>query len=126
MINSILSEKKQDKYNNLFNYWKIDLGDYSSSLDLFCMSYLYKCKDEGLFEEFAQFYFNNLVYYNQNIQNNNDLFTRMILVRFNDKQKDSILFNIWKNSYDELDEKNRQLFSNHMRILLNRIILRKS
>ena len=72
MIDSILSENKQDKYNKLYYYWKIYLSENPSSIDIFCLSYLDKCKKEGFFEEFAQFFINNLVYGKQNIQNNND------------------------------------------------------
>ncbi len=49
----------------------------------------------------------------------------MVLVKFNDKQKNQTLFDIWKKSYEELDETTHQLFTNHMRIHLNRMILRK-
>jgi hypothetical protein len=125
LIDSLLSENKQDKFNKLFDYWKIYLSSYSSSLDLFCLSYLDKCKESGLFDEFAEFFVNNLVYDNQNIQDINDLFTQMILVKFNDKQKDAVLFDIWKKSYNKLDEQTQQLFSYHMMVHLNRMILRK-
>jgi hypothetical protein len=124
MIDSLLSENKKDKSDKMYEYWKVYLSDYSSSIDSFCMSHLHKCKEEGLFEEVAQFFINNLVHYNQNIRNIIDLFTQMILVRFNDKQKDSILYNLWKRSFDELDEPTQKLFSNHMKIHLNRMILR--
>lgn len=124
MINSILSENKQDKYNNLYEYWKIYLSDYSSSIDIFCMLYLSKCKEEGLFEEFAQFFINHLIHINQNIQNINDLFTQMILVRLDEKQKNTVLHTLWKRSFDELDGQIQKLFSNHMRIHINRMILR--
>ncbi len=78
-----------------------------------------------LFNEFAKYFVKNRIYQNPYIQNTNDLFTQMILVKFRDGQKNQTLLNLWRKSYYELDEKTRQLFSNHMRIRLNRMIARK-
>jgi hypothetical protein len=122
IIEFILSDKKQENYNELFNYWKIYLNDQPASLDLFCLVYLDKCKERGLFDEFADFFVNSILYRNQYIRNNIDLFTSLILVKFKDEQKNKDLFEVWRKSIDELDEKTRELFLNHMSIHINRMI----
>ncbi len=50
----------------------------------------------------------------------------MIFVKFEDNHKNLSLFNIWKKSFDELNENIRVLFTNYMRIYLNRITLSKA
>lgn len=49
----------------------------------------------------------------------------MILVTFEDDTGNSILFDIWKQSFGDLDENTRQLFSHYMKIYLNRTTLNK-
>ena len=39
------------------------------------------------------------------------------------KKKNSGLFDIWKKSYEELDKESKKLFSNHMRLYINRLLL---
>ena len=46
----------------------------------------------------------------------------MIFVKFDDNHENSLSFNIWKKSFDELDENIHVLFTNYMRIYLKRII----
>jgi hypothetical protein len=117
-----LSEKNQDNYYKLFNYWKTYLNEFSTSLDLFCLSYLDKCKENGFFNEFVNFFIKSILSGNPNIRNNVDLFTQMILVKFNDEPKNQTLFDLWKKSFDELDEKNQELFLYHTSIHMNRMI----
>jgi hypothetical protein len=122
IIDTILNEDKKVGYDKLFDSWKSHLAAYTSSLNLFCVKYLNKCKEKGMFEEFAEFYLKSFTLgKNRKVQNVNDLFTQMILVKFEVVNKNSILFDIWKQSFNELDEKNRQLFSNYMRIYINRL-----
>jgi hypothetical protein len=118
----ILCEHNQNNHDRLFDDWKSYLTDFSTSLDLFCLKYLDKCKQSGLFNEFANYFVKNQMYQNLYIRNNADLFSQMILVKSDDTQKNQILSELWAKSYYELDEKSRQLFSNHMRIQLNRMI----
>ena len=47
----------------------------------------------------------------------------MILVTFEDEKRNSILFDIWKQSFDELDDQTCRLFSYYMKIYLNRTTL---
>jgi hypothetical protein len=122
IIETILNEDKREGYDELFDSWKLHLTAYPSSLNLFCVRYLDKCKEKEIFDEFAEFYLKSFTSgKNRQVQNVNDLFTQMILVKFKDGNKNSILFDIWKQSFNELDEKNRKLFSNYMRIYINRI-----
>jgi hypothetical protein len=122
IIETILTEDKKVGYDKLFDSWKSHLAAYTASLNSFCMIYLDKCKEKGIFDRFAEFYLKSFTSgKNRQVQNVNDLFTQMILVKFEDDFKNSILFDIWKQSFNELDEKTRQLFSNQMRIYLNRI-----
>jgi len=124
MIETILTENKRDGYDKLFDLWKSHLTLYPSSLNSFCIKYLDKCKEKGLFDEFAYFYIKSFTSgKDRQIQNTNDLFTQMILLTFEDEKRNSILFDIWKQSFDELDEKTRQLFSYYMKIYLNRTTL---
>jgi hypothetical protein len=118
----ILCGNKQNIYERLFGDWKSYLNDFSTSLDLFCLKYLDKCKQSGLFSEFTEYFANNQIYQNLHIRNSSDLFTQMTLVNFGDVQRNQMLLDLWTKSYYELDEKTRQLFSNHMRIHLNRMI----
>jgi hypothetical protein len=88
------------------------------------MKYLDKCKEEELFEEFVDFYIKSFKYgKDHNIRNINDLFTQMTLVKFEDKTKNTILFNNWKSSFEELDGETKKLFSHHMSLYINRLIL---
>jgi hypothetical protein len=118
----ILCENKQNIYERLFNDWKSYLTVAPASLDLFCLKYLDKYKQSRQFNEFAKFFVNNQIYQNLYIQNSKDLFTQMTLVKFDEEQKNQTLLELWIKSYYDLDEKTRQLFSNHMRIHLNKMI----
>jgi hypothetical protein len=88
------------------------------------MKYLDKCKEEELFEEFVDFYIKSFKYgKDHNIRNINDMFTQMTLVKFEDNEKNTILFNNWKSSFEELDGETKKLFSHHMSLYINRLIL---
>lgn len=117
-----MTEEKQGTCDKLFDYWKSYLSEFSTSLDLFCLKYLDRCKEGGIFNEFAYFFMNAIKYGNQHIRNNSDLFTQMALVRVNDVKKNQTLLGLWEKSFDELDERNKELFLNHMSIHINRII----
>jgi hypothetical protein len=124
MIETILNENKSDAYGKLFELWKSHLAFYPSSLNSFCTRYLDKCKEKGLFDEFVNFYITSFTSdKNQEIKNTNDLFTQMILLRFEDDNRDLILLDIWKQSFEALDENTRRLFCFYMKIYLNRITL---
>ncbi len=119
-----ISANKDTSYNKLFDSWKAHLSVFPSSLDLFCMKYLDRFKEEGLFEEFVEYYIKSFKYgKDHGIRNINDLFTKMTLVKFEDKAKNTVLFDNWKNSFEKLDEKTNELFSHHMSLYINRIIL---
>ena len=108
IIDIILYKNKKDSYDKLFEQWKSHLSAYSSSINLFCLKYLKKCIERGLFEEFVNFYIQSFsTKTNQYIQNVNDLFTQMILIKFDNDTKNSLLFNNWKKSFDELDKKQK-------------------
>ncbi len=126
IVETVLYDDKKDSCDKLFEQWKSHLNTYPSSLNLFCLKYLDKCKEEGLFEEFVNFYIQSFsTKTNQYIQNVNDLFTQMIFIKFDDNKKNSLLFNNLKSSFDELDEKTKILFSNYVRLYINRLILRE-
>jgi hypothetical protein len=100
------------------------LSEYHSSLDLFCMIYLDKCKEEGLFEEFVGYYIKSFKYgKDHDIQSVNDLFTQMTLVKFENNETNKKLFNNWKVSFEELYKETKILFVNHPRLHINRKIL---
>ncbi len=120
MIEYIHSKNKQDMYNKLFVDWKSYLTEFSTSLDLFCLKYLDKCKESRLFDEFADFFIRSAIYGNQNISNPADLFTQMALVKVDDEQKNKILLRLWLESLYELDDSAMVLFLNHMRIHIHR------
>jgi hypothetical protein len=117
-----LTEEKQGIYDKLFDYWKSYLSEFPTSLDLFCLKYLDRCKEGGIFNEFAYFFMNTIKYGNQHIRNNSDLFTQMALVRVNDMKKNQTLLGLWEKSFGELDERNKEIFLYHMSIHINRII----
>ena len=124
MIETILTENKRDGHDKLFDFWKSHLTLNSSSLNSFCIKYLDKCKEKGLFDEFVKFYLTSFTSgKNRPLQNTNDLFTQMILVSFEDNDRNSILFDIWKQSFGELDDQTHSLFSYYMKIYLNRTTL---
>lgn len=126
IIDYVLSEKKLYIYEKLFDNWKSYLTDFSTSLDLFCLKYLDKCKESGLYNEFADFFIMNTVYVNPVIRKPAELFTQMTLVRFNDKAKNHTLYSLWNKSLNELDETAKELFLNHMSIHINRAIATKA
>ena len=127
IVEMILTENKRDGYYKLFDSWKSHLTTYSTSLNSFCIRYLDKCKGKGLFDQFADFYLKSFTSgKSRQIQNTNDLFTQMILVKFEDKYRNSILFDNWKQSFDDLDVETRQLFSYYMKIYLNRTTLNEA
>jgi hypothetical protein len=117
-----LAEEKQRIYDKLFDYWKSYLSEFSTSLDLFCIKYLDRCKESGIFNEFAYFFINAIKYGNQHIRNISDLFTQMTLVKINDVKKNQTLLGFWEKSFGELDEGTKELFLNHMSIHINRTI----
>jgi len=124
MIETILTENKKAAYDKLFDLWKSHLTLYPSSLNSFCINYLDKCKEKGLFDEFVNFYITSFTSgKNRPIKNTNDLFTQMILVTFEDDIRNLILLDIWKQSFGALDENTRQLFCYYMKIYLNRTTL---
>ena len=123
IIEMLLTENK-DGYDRLFNLWKSHLTAFPSAINSFCTMYLDKCKEKGLFDEFAHFYLKTFTSdKKRQIQNTNDLFTQMILVKFEDEQRNHILFDMWKKSFAELDKETYQLFSHYMKIYLNRTTL---
>ncbi|HXT85073.1 MAG TPA: hypothetical protein VN704_12225 [Verrucomicrobiae bacterium] len=124
IIETILSANKKSSHDELFDSWKSHLSVNISSLDLFCMKYLEKCKEEELFEKFVDYYIKSFKYgKSRHIQSVNDLFTRMALVKLEDPMKNSILFDNWKKSFEKLDEETRKLFSHHIKLYIDRIIL---
>ena len=124
MIETILIENKRDGYDKLFDFWKSHLILYPSSLNSFCIKYLDKCKEKRLFDEFVNFYIKSFTSgKNRPLQNTNDLFTQMILLKLEDDSRNLILFDIWKQSFGELDENTRKLFSYYLKIYLNRTTL---
>ena len=77
IMETILSANKDTSYNKLFDSWKSHLSEYHSSLDIFCMEYLDKCKKEGLFEEFVEYYIKSFKYgKDYGIRNINDSYLR--------------------------------------------------
>ncbi len=126
IIDYVLSKEKMGIYDRLFEDWKSYLNEYSTSLDLFCLKYLDKCKESGLYNEFADFFIKNTIYVNPVIRKPAELFTLMTLVRFNDKAKDHSLHSLWNKSLNELDETSKELFLNHMSIHINRAIATKA
>ncbi len=120
MIEYIHSKNKQDVYNKLFVDWKSYFTEFSTSLDLFCLKYLDKCKELRLFDEFADFFIHSSIYDNQHIRNPADLFTQMTLVKVDDEQKNKILLRLWLESLYELDDSAMVLFLNHIRIHIHR------
>ncbi len=123
IIEYIHSKNKQNEYDKLFDNWKSYLTEYSTSLDLFCLKYLDKCKKSRFFNEFADFFIKSAIYSSQHIRTPADLFTQMTLVKVDDEKKNKTLFDMWRRCYYELDNETQNLFSNHMSMYLNRITM---
>jgi hypothetical protein len=105
IIEFILSDKKQEIYEKIYGYWKSYLNNNSTSLTLFCLAYLDKCKDRGLFNTFVDFFIDNVLYRNSYIRNNQEFFTQLILVKFEDDKENKIFYELWRNAFEDLDEK---------------------
>jgi hypothetical protein len=126
---------KEKMFNEIYQCWVSSFDDPPiSSLDLFCKIYLYECKKQGLFDVFVQS-FNKYLSSNHHIYNNVDLFTYIMLSRFddgdgdkNDKEnrlKNEKLWAAWLNSYLSLDEQIANLLLTHNQIHLTRRIGRR-
>lgn len=118
-------DDKQKLFAQIYDEWTAYFNDQTYSLDTFCMKYLQKCRVAGLFDEFIEFFGNHIIYDYPDVSNNNDLFTKMILVKLPDEQKNNILKDLWKKSYLEMDSEAQKLFTHHMKIHLDRVIERK-
>jgi hypothetical protein len=125
IISTEFAEDKREIYDKLYDYLESHFKDKSYSLDEFCIKYFRKCKEVNLFGEFIDYLRNSLVYNNDYISNDNDLFTHMILLRTDDKRINRKLWKLWKKSFNELSVENMRYIQQHLKLALERRIEEK-
>lgn len=118
-MNSPNDNNIQDK---LYSFWQSYFNNKSYSLDLFCSTYFRRCKEAGLLGDFLESFKIGITESFHHFNNLNNLFTHTILLSTLDKQKNKVLLNLWHESYQSLDRKNRELFTYHLKIYINRIM----
>jgi len=117
-------------YDEIYQCWRSSFDDPPiSSLDLFCKKYLYKCKKQRFFDVFIQSY-NKYLNNNYDIYNNVGIFTKVILSKFDDSNKENKenvlknekLWTLWLETYLKLDKDSEDLLLTHLQIHLTRKI----
>ncbi len=110
----------------MYQHWKAHFDDQTFSLDLFCNQYFQSCKKSNLFDSFIKIFI-NYFFDRHDIFSYTELFTQMIFFRFeNDNLKNEELWKLWKESMLSLDKHNGELFFNHVKIHINRVIEKKA
>ena len=125
LIETDFADNKEKKYNELYKFLETYFLDNSYFLNIFCMKYFKKCKDLNLFGELVDYLKSSFAYNYDNIENDNDLFTNMIILRTSDRKTNKILWKLWRESFDELDRECKGLFLHHMKIKIERMIENK-
>lgn len=110
------------KYDRLYQYLLSYFTHESYTLDEFCIKYLHKVKESNLFESFATNIKKNLIYYNEVIRNDHDLFTYMILLRSGNKQTDKALWKLWKKSLSEINPNHMKLLFHNLKLKIEKMI----
>jgi hypothetical protein len=117
------SENRQEVYDKFYDNWMLNLKKFPTSLNFFLVTYLEKCKSNGLFHIFVDNFIHSTIReWNERVRNENDLLTQMALIKTDDEDKNKILLGLWLYSVCQLDDSVRILFLEHMRIHINRFI----
>ena len=114
--------KNKNTYDSLYSFLESHFNHESYSIDHFCKAYLKKCKDKDIFEIFIDYLRKNVLYQNKSIENENDLFTFMILQRTPDRRLNRNLWKLWLDSFNELDRQYQDLLLYHLKLAIDRII----
>lgn len=114
--------KSNMSFDALYSFLKVYFNQEPSSLDYFCKVYLNRCKESGLFEIFIEHLRKNMLYQNNYIENDNDLFTSMVFMTTFDKQLNVKLWKLWNESYNDLSYESQELFLYHLKLALDRRI----
>jgi hypothetical protein len=122
LIDTHISENKQNSFDVLYSFLESYFDRESYSLDYFCKIYLRKCKDKGIFEIFIDYLRKNLLYQNNYIENENDLFIHMVFLRTSDMQLNTKLWEIWIESFKELNQKIQELLLYHLKLVIDRTV----
>ena len=122
IINTEFMQDKKGSYDMLYSHLESHFNNQPSSVDVFCKTYLKRCKDNGLFEIFVHNLKRNILYPNKHIENENDIFTQMILLRTNDKKINRKLWKLWYSSFCELNIDIQYLLTKHLKLTIDRII----
>jgi hypothetical protein len=116
---------KDSVINEIYQEVNLYIKDRSDSLSIFCNKYFQACKDSKLFYIFIEF-LNKYLLCSHNINNQIDLFTKMIFLRYdNDDSKNEKLWDLWKNAMLNPEGENRKYFFNHVRTHINRLVEEK-
>jgi predicted transcriptional regulator/DNA-directed RNA polymerase subunit M/transcription elongation factor TFIIS len=116
------SQNVKTIYDKLYEHLEKYFTNKSYSVDKFCMSYLMMCKDKNLFKDFVNSIRNNIIYYNEYINNDNDFFTFMMLLRTRSKKINKKLWQLWEKSFKALDSTNKKFIQYHLKIFIDRLI----
>jgi hypothetical protein len=122
LIINLEYDQSTSKYDRLYQYLLSYFTHESYSLDEFCIRYLHKVKESNLFESFATNIKKNLIYNNEAIRNEHDLFTFMILLRTGNEQTDKALWKLWEESLSELDPKHMKLLFHNLKLKIEKMI----
>ena len=79
-----------------------------------------KCKENGIFEICIDYLRKNVLYQNKFIENENELFTYMILQRTSDRRLNRKLWTLWLDSFNELDRQYQDLLLYHLKLAIDR------
>jgi hypothetical protein len=113
----------EKSFNTLYSYLESYFDDRIYSVYHFCKSYLKKCNDVHLFKVFIKYLKENILYKNNYIENDNDLFTSFIFMRTSDEKLNQRLWSLWYKAYTELDYGLQQLLLYHLKIAMERRIV---
>jgi hypothetical protein len=127
---AVLAKIERCNYNSktidiVYITWQEFFDDHPFSLDLFCKIYFQLCKEANLFEDFIKIFYNYL-HNNTSFYSLTDLFTQIIFFRFdNDDSKNEKLYQLWKQAWLQIKGDDGNLFMNHVRLYIHKIIGKK-
>lgn len=79
------SENKHDVYDEFYDKWMLNLKKFPTSLGIFLVIYLEKCKSNGVFNIFVDnFVHSTVLELNERVRNENDMLTQMALLKTDD------------------------------------------
>jgi hypothetical protein len=114
--------KNKHSHDMLYTLLASYFNEESYSLDIFCKIYLRRIKEKSLFYIFIDYLRKNIIYENRCIDNENDLFTFMVLFRTLDNKLNKKLWKLWKDSFNELYQEVQPLFLYHLKLKIDSII----